>query len=595
MEGREIPENKKCPWYRSIVFKLMCISLFTLLPTVLLFGHLYRTFQKETIQSLSEAAYTRDSQIFDSFYGKIEEVEYNVLEMFSTTNLSLLSDMWDYYDSYERSEKIVKIQDRMQWYRFMEWFVSDLRIYLTQRDVCIHSNYWADMNQEDFDSVDDYFANPNKLIVDHGNVQMYIGDLSQGTVRSHIRSVSRMTISGYKFQELLDKLCDDGAAQAIILIEGRVLLNNIDNEEKLEKLLETYQASKEDSGSDTFEITAGREKFFCSRAGDYNHRIDVITCRSYDDVFEKTRESYHLIPVMILVNALVLFCFFLYVRKYIKKPVLLLTNAFRTMKDGQEEVLIRAHSQDEFDVLYTGFNEMSMRLNKNIRDNYLMKIDLQREQLKQLQAQINPHFLYNTLLLIKIRIRRGDQAGAEKMAGLLSDYFRFMNRNKRDVIPLEEECGCISTYMNIQSERFSNRFEFELEPCPEDIRNLPVPRLLLQPLVENAVKYGMEKIEENGKVRMFFQRNESKVSVVVEETGIDITCEEVAEMNERIQNPPEDGEITSTVNTNRRIKLFYGEEYQLLYVRTEQGALQAIAELDGGKVYEQMESHGGGR
>lgn len=163
------------------------------------------------------------------------------------------------------------------------------------------------------------------------------------------------------------------------------------------------------------------------------------------------------------------------------------------------------------------------------------------------------------------------------------------------MIPLEEECGCISTYMNIQSERFSNRFEFELEPCPEDIRNLPVPRLLLQPLVENAVKYGMEKIEENGKVRMFFQRNESKVSVVVEETGIDITCEEVAEMNERIQNPPEDGEITSTVNTNRRIKLFYGEEYQLLYVRTEQGALQAIAELDGGKVYEQMESHGGGR
>ena len=163
------------------------------------------------------------------------------------------------------------------------------------------------------------------------------------------------------------------------------------------------------------------------------------------------------------------------------------------------------------------------------------------------------------------------------------------------MIPLEEECGCISTYMNIQSERFSNRFEFELEPCPEDIRNLPVPRLLLQPLVENAVKYGMEKIEENGKVRMFFQRNESKVSVVVEETGIDITCEEVDEMNERIQNPPEDGEITSTVNTNRRIKLFYGEEYKLLYVRTEQGALQAIAELDGGKVYEQMESHGGGR
>lgn len=595
MEEEQIIRNKKQPWYRSIVFKLMCITLFTLLPTVLLFGYLYQTFQKETIKSLSEATYTRDSQIFDSFYSKIEEVENNVLEMFSTTNLSLLSDMWDYYEPYERTEKIVKIQDRMQWYRFMEWFVSDLRIYLTQRDVCIHSNYWADMNQEDFESVDKYYTNPNELLVDHGNVQMYIGDLSQGTIRSHIRSVCRMTISGYKFRELLDKLCEDGTAQAVILIKGQVLLTNVDSDEKTEKLLEAYDSPMEDNGGDIFEISVGKEKFFCSRAGDYNHRIDIITCRSYDDVFQKTRESYHLIPVMVLANALVLFFFFLYVRKYIKKPVSLLTNAFASMKGGQEEVLIEKHSRDEFDVLYTGFNEMSMRLNKNIRDNYLMKIDLQREQLKQLQAQINPHFLYNTLLLIKIRIKRGDQEGAEKMAGLLSDYFRFMNRNRRDVIPLEEEWGCVNTYMSIQSERFSNRFTFELAPCPEDIRNLPVPRLLLQPLVENAVKYGMEKIEENGIVRMYFRRQGAKVCVVVEELGVDISEREVDEMNARIQSPPEDGEITSTINTNRRIKLFYGEDYQLIYVRTEEGTLQAIAELDGGKVYEKMENHGGGR
>lgn len=595
MKGRRGGRDSRLPWYRSIVFKLMCISLFTLLPTLLLFGHLYRTFQKETVQNLAKAAFTRDTQIFDSFYSKIEEVEYNVLEMFNTSSLSLLSDMWEYYDPHERNEKIVKIQNQMQWYRYMEWFVSDLRIFMLQRNVCIHSNYWADMNQEDFKSVDDYFANPNELLVEHGNVQMYIGDLAQGMSRENIRSVCRMTMSGYKFRELLDLLCEDGRTQAVILIKGEVLQENIDSDAKMEKLLQAYEEGIGESTEESFEISVGQEKFFCSRAGDHNHRTDVLTCRSYDTVFAKTRESYYLIPILILMNALVLFFFFLYVRRYIKRPVLVLTNTFRGIGDGQEEVLIGAHSKDEFDILYTGFNEMSTRLGKNIRENYLMKIDLQREQLKQLQAQINPHFLYNTLLLIKVRIKKGDQEGAAKMAGLLSDYFRFMNRNKRDVIPLEEECGCINTYMSIQGERFANRFHFVMEPCPTEIRLLPVPRLLLQPLVENAVKYGMEQIEENGEVRMFFQCKGQKVCVVVEEKGVKISLEEVEEINKRLENPPENGEITSTINTNRRIKLFYGEEYRLYYVKTGPDTLWAVAELDGGKVYEQVESHGSGR
>ena len=398
-----------------------------------------------------------------------------------------------------------------------------------------------------------------------------------------------MSLSMYRFQKMFNALCQDKMAQAVILIDGAVFMENVQDEALLKRLLKEYEIHKEE-GNGIFQLK-DKEEYFCTFVGDGSHQINVICSRPYEKVFAKTKEGTYLVVAMIVVNCLLLLFVFLYVRKYIKRPVNVLYQAFSHINDGNEGIWIEEQSGDEFEELYMGFNEMSRRLTANVRDNYLTKISLQREQLKQLQAQINPNFLYNTLLFIKIRIKRGDLEGAEKMTGLLSDYFRFINRNKRDVISLEEELRCICTYMEIQTERFSNRFSFVAEPCPEEMKKVPVPRLLLQPLVENAVKYGMERIEENGWVKVSFVRKENKILVFVEEAGMEISQEEIDELNQRIQNPDETSEITSTININRRIKLYYGEEYGLHYEKTENGVFRAIAELDGGKTDEKMEGN----
>lgn len=592
-QGKSMNKKKqyeKLPWYRTIVFKLMCLLLVTLLPTILLFWNLYRTFQEDTIKNVSETTFTRDQQIFDSFYTNIETAEFYAQDLYNEPNLYLLTDMWDTYNAHERTEKISAIQERIEWYRFMEWFISDMKVYLTRNDICIHNSYWEEMREKDYQALETYFEKPEEMVIDHGNVQLYVGSILQGNKREQIRAVCMMTISGYKFQELLKQLCDDGMAKAAILIDGQVLTDNFTDRQCLDTMLEYYKTTGKEQQRETFEIENGKEKYFCSQIGDFNHRIDILISRSYDDVFRKTKESFYLVPVMIIINIIMFALFLFYIRRYIKRPVNVLNDAFRHITDGNDGIQVDAKSNDEFNDLYIGFNEMSQRLSINIRENYLVKINLQREQLKQLQAQINPHFLYNTLLFIKIRIRRGDNEGAERMAGLLSEYFRFLNRNKRDVIPLKEELGCVCTYMNIQSERFSNRFSFVIEPCPKELEEIPVPRLLLQPLAENAMKYGIERVEENGEVRIFFQQCDKKVSVIIEESGVGMTAGEVEEINRRIQSPDEESEVTSTININQRIKLFYGEEYQLRYERTESGALRAIAELDGGKEYAEVES-----
>lgn len=574
--------KKRLPWYRTIVFKLMGILIITLVPALLIFGGLYQIFQRDLIQNLTNNTFTRDEQIFLTFNSKIEQAEYYVRDLYRADKVTYLSDIWDYCDSYERVERIAGIQERMQWYQLMEGFIADMRIYLPQRGICILPTSWSEMDEEDIASVDTYIHNPETLLIDRGNVQLYMGDLNNGSNPDSIRTICRMTISNYRFQNFFAQLCEDKMAEAIILIDGTVLMESIHDQDKLNLLLKEYE-ERMDNQSGTYQTEFAGEKYFCTYTGDFNHRINVICCRRYNEVFARTKDSYYLIIVMIMVNCLVLILAFLYVRRYIKRPISVLNEAFYHIKDGKEEVLIEERSRDEFEELYMGFNEMSRRLTLHVRDNYLNKISLQREQLKQLQAQINPHFLYNTLLFIKIRIKRGDTEGAERLTGLLSEYFRFINKNKRDVISLEEELRCVCTYMEIQTERFSNRFRFTMQECPEDIKTVPVPRLLLQPLVENAVKYGMERIEENGWVNLYFARDKDKISVIVEESGMEISQQEVEEMNARLHDPPSQSEVTSTINIDQRIKLYYGEEYELRYEVTEDGRFRAIAELDGGK------------
>lgn len=582
-------KTKGIPWYKTIIFKLAVILLITLLPSIVLFFNLYRTFQKETMKNVIETTFSRDKQIFFDFYSQIEDMEVYALDLNNHADLLLLSDMWTDYSMEKRSQKIGEIQEYLQWYRIMQWYVLDIRIYLLRNNICIGSNYWTEMKEEDYKIVDTYFASPQTLQMTNGGVNLFVMNSFSEDLRKNSRFLYQMKISGYNFQRLMNQISSDHMAECAVLINGEILMENVKDSELLKLMLDEYDQFKEDQQEKTFEIKKKNERYFCSSVSGGDHRIDILTCRSYEDIFGDSRKMIFTIPILVGANLFVIILFLFYVARFVRKPIMILNSAFSRMKNGEEQVEIREQSGSEFQDVYKGFNDMSRKLTENIQQNYLSQISLQREQLKHLQAQINPHFLYNTLLFIKIRIRKRDIEGASRLAGLLSDYFRFMNRNRKDVIPLIEEMGCIITYMNIQMERFSNRFSFHVDDCPRDIENLSVPRLLLQPLVENAVKYGVERVEENGKIRVFFRKEQEKILFIIQESGVLIEIEDVQKMNDRIQNPPENIEITSTININQRIKLFYGEECELRFERTQEGDLLTVAELKRRRKDEEME------
>ena len=118
---------------------------------------------------------------------------------------------------------------------------------------------------------------------------------------------------------------------------------------------------------------------------------------------------------------------------------------------------IRHEGQDEFGQLYDGFNRMKERIGKLIDEVYVQTSLAQRAQLKQLQAQINPHFLYNSFFILSRRIKRGDYDNAVEIAEHLGDYFRFLTRNESDYIPLRREVEHAQSYAAVQAARFVDR------------------------------------------------------------------------------------------------------------------------------------------
>ncbi len=332
---------------------------------------------------------------------------------------------------------------------------------------------------------------------------------------------------------------------------------------------------------DTFRIQEEGQDYFCSVVQYPDYDVVLLTVRTYNHVFSKTKDMVKLLWIMICLSTAAIVVFIIYINQYVKKPVSVLCDAFsRLEKNNQEKIKINVLTNDEFSILYNSFNEMSTKLRKYIKENYLQTIELQRSELKQLQAQIDPHFLYNTLFILQRRVSRKDFTGASELSGLLGRYFRYINRGNRDFVKLADEIAHVYAYILIQNVRFSARFKFIGEECPEEYRDILVPRMILQPIAENSIEYGLKDVEENGVIHIHFGKKDEKVLIMIENSG-NITDEQINRMNQNLMEVASDRVISSTINILRRLNLFYGSDYHLYYEKSRYGGLKAVIELDG--------------
>lgn len=217
---------------------------------------------------------------------------------------------------------------------------------------------------------------------------------------------------------------------------------------------------------------------------------------------------------------------------------------------------------DEIGILVNSYNEMKGRINDLINLNYKNKIEQKDLELKQLQNQINPHFIYNTLESIHMMAELNDDEETSIMAEYFGSIIRYSMNRKINTVKLKEELTIIDNYIYLQKIRFDQLFTIQ-NLVSEDILECEIIKMIIQPLIENAIYHGLSDCSSNGKIIIQGQKIGNELLLTISDNGIGIDSETLKDLNEYINDKNNKFRGIALRNINRRLKLHYGEQYGL--------------------------------
>lgn len=266
-------------------------------------------------------------------------------------------------------------------------------------------------------------------------------------------------------------------------------------------------------------------------------------------------------------------------------PIQRLIGGMRQVSAGDLKVRILEDEKEELGFMFHQFNSMTERIHQLVNEVYAEKIKNQQAQLDFLQSQINPHFLYNCLYTTYHLINSDDKEAAGRMTLYLGDYFRFTTGMNKDTVTVQEEMAMIETYINIQMLRYPDKIAYHCR-LPESVLNTTIPRLIIQPVVENAIVHGLEKANRNGSIWIDGEALPSGgIRITVQDDGKGMADHEVARLQQSLESE-EDSTAPGygLINTHRRIRLGYGSRSGLTVERRQAGGVAVTILLQGKEV-----------
>ena len=376
----------------------------------------------------------------------------------------------------------------------------------------------------------------------------YDGELyvARNLLDSHFRPYATVVLlcdRGQLFQSL-DPVRQ--ISEAALLLDHRILVSEDNTLESIEQAPETGDALclEGETAGHSFELTAAIAPF------DVWHDVPEI----------RTAAGF----VALLALPLLLVVLYLF-RRQVTRPVDILVEANNRLESGERGYAIREKADSlEFERLYAHFNTMSAEMKNQFERSYLEQQALQQARVKALQLQINPHFLNNTLEIINWEARLANDERVSAMIEALSTMMDgALGRDGRSQIHLREELSYVDAYLYIIRERLGARLEVRKEIDPGTLDTM-VPRLILQPLAENAVEHDITP-RRGGLLTLRARREGTRLVLEVEHDG-SMSAEDRASIEAMLASPVEDTEISGQVglrNVRQRLTLLYGAEGEL--------------------------------
>ena len=239
---------------------------------------------------------------------------------------------------------------------------------------------------------------------------------------------------------------------------------------------------------------------------------------------------------------------------------------------------LKYDKNDEIGILFNSYNEMKSRINDLININYKNQIEQKELELKQLQIQINPHFIYNTLESIHMMAEINDDFETSTMAQSFGAIIRYSMNRKINTVLLKDEIAIIDNYIYLQKIRFDQLFIIE-NKISDDVLNCKIIKMIIQPLIENSINHGLSQCSSNGKIIIQGDHFEDKLLITISDNGIGMSDEKVKALNDYVNDKNNDFNGIALRNVNRRLKLKYGDEYGLIIYSVENKGTSVVLTL----------------
>lgn len=562
----------------TIFIRLIATFLLIMIPIFLIGIYIYHWSIRTASDDISKSTISQISFYLSDLENEIERMkllQYNVVE---DTDLNKLAILWETMGNIERTEKINAVVNRIFTLQNSSKYINNVSVHIQAIAKSISSQTGpGTFNAVRFQEIRAEFGKPgSQLIYWDGGIYLSATKPS-GVKDGEPNFVVELTLDYQQIQQELAQFNTYPGSGTLLISNrnGYVLesgqLSVLDSD-----MITTMQALSSIAAGHSGLVELGGQRYFVSRAD--SSALDLSIYRLIPEkIIYKPLDKFYTWAWLFAVGAITIIVFYAFsTYRFIHKPLLKLIKGFRRLENGDMDLAIVHGSNDEFRYIYTRFNKMVVNLRTLIDQVYKQKIMAQRAELKQLQSQINPHFLYNSFFLLHSMAQMGDVERIELFTLQLGEYFQFVTRNASDEVTLKQEIHHARMYTEIQQFRFSRRIKVQFDELPTALEEVKVPRLIVQPIIENAFEHSLEKLERDGLIIVRFEHSDHEVRIIVEDNGNRLSPQEIDRIASSLSNADEKIETTGIVNIHRRIVMTFGAGYGVHLSKGDMGGLKVM-------------------
>ena len=529
---------------------LICMVL-VVLPMVFMSVFQYRytsqLIKKQSDQYLQDAADWTEVKVQD-FIREVEDITYGIVSnSYIQKDLQQLQKKQDYFENYQTIESL---KERLSEYELLRPYIMDLVIRTPNEKY--YSCNGTDLNGQIQDRGRIYRAN-GKLVW-----QTEVNQEGEILAMRKINSLKATDFLGYLTIVVSESNLNDLISSFSKKSNGSVYLTDQENriissEDK--KLLGT-----------TLKKATDHSVYYESARLENGWQITVAAPVSYfRDNVKVMRRLFYLMDIL---TAVILSVIAGQVFGQMTGPLVQLTGTMKQFGQGDFNVRSQIESKDEIGTLSDTFNRMADQIQELLDEVYEQQILRQKAQMQSLQMQINPHFLYNTLDTMNwmARMRGVEEVG--DIAYALGNLMRFALKAD-DIIPLARELQAVEYYIQIQEYRYGDRLRAEIN-IPEELYRFEVPKLLIQPILENAIVHGIEDKMEDARIWVRGRLENGQLCLTISDNGCGIPQEKIAEILSEEEQAENVKRGIGLRNVQKRLVLRYGESCGI-HIRSQVG------------------------